>query len=85
MSDNTLKKALLIMICDCPGGDNCAHGFRSTASILLNEESAFDGDGMEAPPPTARRRKRRRRDEMVQRLLGNDSRSIVRKGVCSRI
>jgi hypothetical protein len=23
------------------------HGFRSTASILLNEESAFDGDVME--------------------------------------
>jgi hypothetical protein len=48
MSDNTPNKALLIMICDRPGGDYCAHGFRSTASILLNEESAFDGDVIEA-------------------------------------
>jgi hypothetical protein len=23
-----------------PGGDHCAHGFRSTASTLLNEEGA---------------------------------------------
>ena len=48
MSDNTPNKALLIMICDRPGGDYCAHGFRSTASILLNEESAFDGVVVEA-------------------------------------
>jgi hypothetical protein len=33
------------MGCDIgPGGDHCAHGFRSTASTLLNEEGAFDGD-----------------------------------------
>ena len=45
MSDNTLNKALRIMGYDTgPGGDHCAHGFRSTASTLLNEEGAFDGD-----------------------------------------
>ena len=31
-----------------PGGDHCAHGFRSTASTLFNEEGAFDGDVVEA-------------------------------------
>lgn len=31
-----------------PGGDHCAHGFRSTASTLLNEEGAFNGDVVEA-------------------------------------
>ena len=37
------------MGCDTgPGGDHCAHGFRSTASTLLNEEGAFDGDIVEA-------------------------------------
>jgi hypothetical protein len=29
------------------GGDHCAHGFRATASTLLNEEGAFDGDVVE--------------------------------------
>ena len=48
MSDNTLNKALRIMGYDTgPGGDHCAHGFRSTASTLLNEEGAFDGDVVE--------------------------------------
>ncbi|MEA2915326.1 MAG: hypothetical protein QOJ15_7407 [Bradyrhizobium sp.] len=65
MSDNTLNKALRIMGCDTgPGGDHCADGFRSTASTLLNEEGAFDGDVVEAQPahdtekkaPAARRR-----------------------------
>ena len=47
MSVNTLNKA--IMGCDTgPGGDYCAHGLRSTASTLLNEEGAFDGDIVEA-------------------------------------
>ena len=37
------------MGCDTgPGGDHCAHGFRSTASTLLNKEGAFDGDVVEA-------------------------------------
>jgi hypothetical protein len=37
------------MGCDTgPGGDHCAHGIRSTASTMLNEEGAFDGDVMEA-------------------------------------
>ena len=49
MSVNTLNKALRIMGCDTgPSGDHCAHGFRSTASTLLNEEAAFDGDVVEA-------------------------------------
>jgi general stress protein YciG len=49
MSDNTLNKALRIMGYDTgPGGDHCAHGFRSTASTLFNEEGAFDGDVVEA-------------------------------------
>jgi len=48
MSDNTLNKALRIMGYDTgPAGDHCAHGFRSTASTLLNEEGAFDGDVVE--------------------------------------
>ncbi|OKO86009.1 hypothetical protein AC629_17470 [Bradyrhizobium sp. NAS80.1] len=49
MSDNTLDMALRIMARDTgSGGDHCTHGFRSTASTLLNEEGAFDGDVMEA-------------------------------------
>ena len=37
------------MRCDTgPGVDHWAHGFRSTASTLLNEEGAFDGDVVEA-------------------------------------
>jgi hypothetical protein len=31
----------------CAGGDHSARGFRSTASSLLNEEGAFEGDVME--------------------------------------
>src|SRR5712691_3524768 len=49
MSDNTINKALRIMGYDTgPGGDHCAHGFRSSASTLLNEEGVFDGDVVEA-------------------------------------
>jgi integrase len=49
MFDNTINKALRIMGYDTgPGGDHCAHGFRSSASTLLNEEGAFDGDAVEA-------------------------------------
>jgi len=48
MSDNTLNKPLQFLGCDTgPGGDHCAHGFRSTASTLLNEEGAFDSDVVE--------------------------------------
>jgi hypothetical protein len=37
------------MGCDTsPGDDHCAHGLRSTAFTLLNEEGAFDGDVAEA-------------------------------------
>ena len=70
-SDNTLNKALRIMGCDTgPGGGHRAHGFRSTASTLLNEEGAFDGHVVEAQLVTTRRKKRRRRDEVVPRQLG---------------
>jgi hypothetical protein len=42
------KKALRIMDCDTGTcGDLCTRGFRSTASILLNEEGALDGDVVE--------------------------------------
>lgn len=45
----TLDMALRIMGRDTgSGGNHCAHGFRSTASTLLNEEGTFDGDVMEA-------------------------------------
>lgn len=45
MSIDTLNKALRIMGSDSgPGGGDCAHGLRSTALALLNEEGAFDGD-----------------------------------------
>jgi hypothetical protein len=49
MSNNTRNKALRIMGCDTGrGGGHCAHGFRATASTLLNEEGAFGGDVVEA-------------------------------------
>ena len=49
ISVNTLNKALRIMGCDTgPSGDHCAQGLRSTASTLLNEEGAFDGDEVKA-------------------------------------
>jgi integrase len=59
MSDNTINKALRIMGYDTgPGGDHCAHGFRSSASTLLNEEGAFDGDVVEAQLAHERTKKR---------------------------
>jgi hypothetical protein len=47
MPDNTLNKLQLLGCDTCPGGDYCAHGFRSTASTLLNEEGVFDSGVME--------------------------------------
>lgn len=48
MSNNTLSKPLQFLGCDTgPGGDHCAHGFRSTASTLRNEEGAFDSEVVE--------------------------------------
>jgi hypothetical protein len=77
-SDNTRNKALRIMGCDTgPGGDHRAHGFRSTASTLLNEEGAFDGHVVEAQLVTTRRKKRRRRDEVVRRQLGKGHKNKV--------
>ena len=84
MSDNTPNKALRIMGCDTgPGGDHCAHGFRSTVSTLLNEEGAFDGDVVEAQLAHDTRKKRRRRDEVVRRQLGKGDKNKIR-GIYNR-
>jgi integrase len=85
MSDNTLNKALRIMGYDTgPGGDHCAHGFRSTASTLLNEEGAFDGDVVEAQlAHDTDEKKRRRRDEVVWRQLGKGDKNKIR-GIYNR-
>ena len=79
MSDNTLNKALRIMGCDTgPGGDHCAHGLRSTASILLNEEGAFDGDVVEAQLAHDTEKKARRRDEVGGASLARATRTRSR-------
>ena len=80
MSDNTLNKALRIMgYATGPGGDHCAHGFRSTASTLLNEEGAFDGDVVESQlAHDTEEKKRRRRDEVVRRQLGKGDKNKIR-------
>ncbi|MBS0530890.1 MAG: integrase arm-type DNA-binding domain-containing protein [Proteobacteria bacterium] len=85
MSDNTLNKALRIMGYDtAPGGDHCAHGFRSTASTLLNEEGAFDGDVVEAQlAHETDEKKRRRRDEVVRRQLAKGDKNKIR-GIYNR-
>ena len=85
MSDSTLNKALRIMGYDTgPGGDHCAHGFRSTASTLLNEEGAFDGDVVEAQlAHDTEEKKRRRRDEVVRRQLGKGDKNKIR-GIYNR-
>jgi hypothetical protein len=56
------------------GCDHRAHGLRSTASTLLNEEGAFDGDIVEAQLAQDTEKKRRRRDEVVRRQLGKGRR-----------
>jgi integrase len=85
MSDNTLNKALRIMGYDTgPGGERCAHGFRSTASTLLNEEGAFDGDVVESQlAHSTEEKKRRRRDEVVWRQLGKGDKNKIR-GIYNR-
>jgi integrase len=85
MSDNTLNKALRIMGYDTgPGGHHCAHGFRSTASTLLNEEGAFDGDVVEAQlAHDTEEKKRRRRDQVVRRQLGKGDKNKIR-GIYNR-
>ncbi len=79
------NKALRIMGYDTgPGGDHCAHGFRSTASTLLNEEGAFDGDVVEAQlAHDTEEKKRRRRDEVVRRQLGKGDKNKIR-GIYNR-
>ena len=72
------------MGCDTgPGCDHCAHGLRSTASTLLNEEGAFDGDIVEAQLARTRRKKRRRRDEVVRCQLGKGDKNKIR-GIYNR-
>jgi integrase len=85
MSDNTLNKALRIIgYATGPGGDHCAHGFRSTASTLLNEEGAFDGDVVEAQlAHDTEEKKRRRRDEVVRRQLAKGDKNKIR-GIYNR-
>ncbi|MBV8743927.1 MAG: site-specific integrase [Xanthobacteraceae bacterium] len=85
MSDNTINKALRIMGYDTgPGGDHCAHGFRSSASTLLNEEGAFDGDVVEAQlAHETDEKKRRRRDEVVRRQLAKADKNKIR-GIYNR-
>lgn len=80
MSDNTINKALRIMGYDTrPGGDHCAHGFRSMASTLLNEEGGFDGDVVEAQlAHETDEKKRRRRDEVVRRQLAKGDKNKIR-------
>jgi hypothetical protein len=48
ISGSALNKATRIIAYDTGPGATTAHGFRSTASVLLNEEGAFDGDVVEA-------------------------------------
>ena len=67
-----------------PGGDHCAHGFRATASTLLNEEGAFDGDVVEAQlTHDTEEKKRRRRGEVVWRQLGRGDKNKIR-GIYNR-
>jgi hypothetical protein len=85
MSDNTLNKALRIMGHETgPGGDHCAHGFRATASTLLNEEGAFDGDVVEAQlAHDTEETKRQRRGEVVRRQFGSGDKNKIR-GIYNR-
>ncbi|MGJ4948664.1 tyrosine-type recombinase/integrase [Bradyrhizobium sp. HKCCYLS20291] len=85
MSDNTINKALRIMGYDTgPSGDHCAHGFRSSASTLLNEEGIFDGDVVEAQlAHETDEKKRRRRDEVVRRQLAKGDKNKIR-GIYNR-
>lgn len=72
------------MGCDTgPGGDHYAHGLRSTASTLLNEEGAFDGDEMEAQLAHDTGEKKRRRDEVARRQLGKGDKNKI-CGIYSR-
>ena len=85
MSDNTINKALRIMGYDTrPNGEHCAHGFRSTASTLLNEEGAFDGDIIEAQlAHETDEKKRRRRGDVVRRQLAKGDKNKIR-GIYNR-
>ncbi|MDP3243701.1 MAG: hypothetical protein Q8M69_25025, partial [Reyranella sp.] len=58
--------------------------FRSTASTLLNEEGAFDGDVVESQlAHSTEEKKRRRRDEVVRRQLGKGDKNRIR-GIYNR-
>jgi hypothetical protein len=86
MSDNTINKALRIMGSDTvpAGGDHCVHGFRSSASTLLNEEGVFDGDVVEAQlTHETDVKKRRRSHEVVRRQLAKGDKNKIR-GIYNR-
>jgi hypothetical protein len=78
MSVNALNKALRIMGCDASPAATTA---RTAASILLNEEGAFDGNIMEAqlahdtekkgPGGAARRRQLGKGDKNKMRSIYN--------------
>jgi integrase len=84
MSDATLNKALRIMgYATGPGGDHCAHGFRSTGDTLLNEEGLFDGDVVEAQLAHDTDQKKKRQNEVRRRQLGKKDKNKIR-GIYNR-
>jgi integrase len=85
MSDNTLNKALRIMGYDtAPGGEHCAHGFRSTGDTLLNEEGLFEGDVVEAQlSHETDEKKKKRRHDVSRRQLGKGDKNKMR-GIYNR-
>jgi len=58
MSDNTINKACGSWIRHWPWCDHCAHGFRSSASTLLNEEAHSTAMWWKLSSPTKRTKKR---------------------------
>ena len=85
MSDATLNKALRIMGYDTgPGGDHCAHGFRSTGDTLLNEEGLFEGDVVEAQlSHETDEKKKKRRNDVTRRQFGKADKNKMR-GIYNR-
>lgn len=57
------------MHCDTgTGGDHYAHGFRSTASVLLNKEGRVDGDVVEVQLARGTEKNVRRRERVGRAL-----------------
>ena len=64
-----LKKVLRIVDCDSgAGGDQCARGFRSAASSLLDEGGVFVGDIVDVQLADGIEKNVRRRDEVRPQL-----------------